>query len=110
MGRISVSTRKRVIVLWQSGISLSDVHRRLNEEEIEVSLRSLQHLHQKFQRFHTIRDLPKATRPRILTEMMMKAIDDSLKGDDELTARKLKAKLSIRFVNLPDVSLSTIKC
>jgi len=39
----------------------------------------------------------------------MKAIDDSLQGDDEFTARKLKTKLSTRFVNLPDVSLSKIK-
>lgn len=110
MGRLSVSTRKRVIVLWQSGNSLPDIQRRLKEEEVEVSLRSLQRLRQKFQRFHTIKDLARATRPRILTDRMMNTIEESLQGNDELTARRLKAKLDDRFVDLPDVSLSTIKC
>ena len=75
MGCLSVSTRKRVIVLWQSGNSLPDIQRRLKEEEVEVSLRSLQRLHQKFQRFHTIKDLARATRPRILTDRMMNTIE-----------------------------------
>lgn len=110
MGRLSVSTRKRVIVLWQSRNSLPDIQRRLKEEEVEVSLRSLQRLRQKFQRFHTIKDLARATRPRILTDRMMNTIEESLQGNDELTARRLKAKLDDRFVDLPDVSLSTIKC
>jgi len=109
MGRLSVSTRKRVIVLWQSGIPLSQIHERLTEEEIDVSLRSLQRLCEKFQQFHTIRDLPKATRPRKLTERMMQAIEESLRGDDELTVRKMKAKLADSFEDFPDVSLSTIK-
>ena len=81
-----------MIVLWRSGIPLSQIHDRLAEEEIDVTLRSLQRLCLKFQKFYTIRDLPKAIRPRELTERMMGAIEESLRGDDELTARKLKGK------------------
>ena len=40
---------------------------------------------------------------------MMNAIEQSLKNDDELTARKLRTKLAGDFPNLPNVSLATIK-
>jgi len=99
MGRLSVSTRKHVIVLWRSGIPLSEIHHRLMEEEIDVSLHGLQRLRRKFQQFFTIRDLPKATCPRKLTETMMEATEENLRGDDELTT---KAKLADSFENLPD--------
>ena len=36
-------------------------------------------------------------------------IEQSLKSDDELTARKLRAKLAGEFPNLPNVSLAAIK-
>ena len=47
----------------------------------------MQRLRQTFQRFHTIKDLARATQPRILTERIINAIEESLRGDDELTAR-----------------------
>ena len=109
MGRMSIATRKRVIFLWHSGYSLRNIQRRLREEETEVTLRSLQHLHLKFQSFHTINDLAKRRKPRLLMKEMMNTIEQSLKSDDELTARKLKAKLAGEFPNLPNVSLATIK-
>ena len=40
---------------------------------------------------------------------MMNTIKQSVKSDDELTARKLKAKLAGEFPSLPNVSLATIK-
>ena len=36
-------------------------------------------------------------------------MEDCLQNDDKLTARKLKVKLSEKFENFPEVSLSTIK-
>jgi len=109
MGRLSISNRKRVIILWCSGYSLSDIRRRLNDEEIEITLRSLQYFVAKFMKFHTIKDLPKAHRPRLLNNDMINAIEDSLRSDDELTARKLKETLARVFPNLPNVSISTMK-
>ena len=109
MGRMSIATRKRVVILWRSGYSLRDIQRRLREEETEVTLRSLQRLRLKFQSFHTVNDLAKRRKPRLLTKEMMSTIEQSLKSDDELTARKLKAKLAEEFHSLPNVSLATIK-
>ena len=60
-------------------------------------------------KFHTIRDLHRTPRKRLLTAEMMAAIEDSLRNDDELTARKLRRKLSEMFPDFPDVSISTIK-
>ena len=109
MGCISIATRKRVVILWRSGYSLRDIQQRLREEETEVTLRRLQRLRLKFQSFHTVNDLAKRRKPRLLTKEMMNTIEQSLKSDDELTARKLKAKLAEEFHNLPNVSLATIK-
>ena len=66
MGRMSIATRIKVILLWQSGCSLRKIQRRLREEETEVTLRSLQRLRHKFQRFHTVYDLSKVKNPGYL--------------------------------------------
>lgn len=109
MPRLDVATRKRVIVLRRLGYSVRDVQRRLSQEGIAVSVRSLQRLCSKFDKKHTIRDLPRATKPRLLTPEMLSTIEDFLRKDDELTARKLREKLCEKFMNFPDVSLTTIK-
>ena len=100
---------KKVILLWCSGYLLREIQQRLREEETEVTLRSLQRLRRKFQTFHTVHDLAKTRKPRLLTKEMMNATEESLKSDDELTARKLKTKLAGEFPNLPNISLATIK-
>ena len=109
MGHISIATRKRVILLWHSGHSLREIQQRLREEETEVTLCSLQGLRRKFQNFHTVHNLTKTTKPRLLTKEMMNAIVRSLKSDNVLTARKLRTKLAGEFSNLPNISLATIK-
>ena len=58
---------------------------------------------------HTIQDLHRASKPRILTPEMVTVMEESLTSDDKMTARKLKNKLGEKFVELPEVSLSTIK-
>ena len=47
--------------------------------------------------------------PRLLTTEMLSTMEDCLLNDDELSARKLKVKLSEKFENFPKVPLSTIK-
>lgn len=108
MPRLQVSTRMRVIVLSRLGYSLRDIQHRLSEEGTTVTLRSLQRLCDKFQRKHTIQDLPR-TKPRLLTTEMLPTMENCLRNDDELTARKLKEKLSENFEGFPEVSISTIK-
>jgi len=57
---------------------------------VEVSLQSLQYLLAKFQKFYTIEDLPRVRRARLLNDDMINAIEETLRVDDELTARKLR--------------------
>ena len=109
MPRIQVGTRKRVIILRRLGYSNRDIQRRLNEEGVEVSLRSLRRLCAKFETAHTIQDLPRKSRPRLLTADMLSTMEQSLRKDDELTARKLRTTLGEKFADFPNVSLATIK-
>lgn len=109
MPRLQVGTRKRVIILRRLGYSIRYIQRRLNEEGVEVSVRSLERLYAKFEKMHTIQDLPRKSKPRLLNADMMSTMEQSLRKDDELTARKLRTTLSERFVDFPNVSLATIK-
>ena len=109
MGCMNIAVRKKVIVLWSFGYSLKEIQRRLREEETEVTLRSLQRLCHKFESFHTVHDLAKTRKSKLVMKEMMNAIEQSLKNDDELTARKLRTKLAGDFPNLPNISLAKIK-
>ena len=109
MSRLSVASCKWVIYLKLQGYSLGVVCQRLSEEGNMVSLHRLQRLWSKLQKVHTVRDLPRATRPRLLTAEMVSALEDCLRNDDEITVRKLNTKLGENFINFPNVSLSTIK-
>ena len=109
MPRLLVSARKRVIILRRQRYSIKDIRRRLEEEGTVVSVRSLQRLCAKFKKTRTIQDLPRAPKRRMLAPQTLSAMDESLRNNDELTARKLRARLREQFTDLPDVSLSTIK-
>jgi len=109
MARLAVETRARIITLQRLGYTLRMINDRLKEEGVHVTLRSLQQLWAKFRPLHTVLNLPRSARRRLLTRGMLKSMDDYLRNDDELTARKLRAKLVEAYPDLPDVSLSTIK-
>lgn len=109
MPRLSVANRKKVIILQRQGYSLRDIQCRLEEEGVVVCLRSLQRLCSKFEKMHTIKDLPRAPKRRLLTTEMLSDMDECLRDNDELTAKKLKDKLIERCTNFPDVSLPTIR-
>ena len=109
MPRLLVSTRKRVIILRRQGYAIKDIRKRLEEEGTIVSVRSIQRLCSKFEKLKTIQDLPRAPRRRLLTPQMLSAMEENLRNDDELTARKLKDRLREQFTDLPDVSISTVK-
>lgn len=90
MPRLPVATQKRVIILRREGYSLRDIQCRLKEEDVEVTIRSLQRSCAKFEKMHTIKDISRAPKCRLLTPEMLSAMDNCLRNDDELTASKLK--------------------
>ena len=105
---LTVCTRKRVIIWHRLGYLISDIKRKLEEENVCVSSRSLQRLIKKFRCHHTIRDLPRRAKPRKLSEDMTTLMDNMLKDNDEMTARQTRSRLVEEFEGLK-VSLSTVK-
>jgi len=93
MPRISVETRRRVVLLKEQGYSMSEIIKHLNEEGIIVSWQSLYKLLNKFRTSSRLTDLPKRTSNIKITPEMIDAIDEALQQNDELTARQLHALL-----------------
>ena len=108
MPRLSLETRRRVVTLFEKGISVRDIHKRLEEENFVVTKQTLYRLIQKFKRDGVIVDLPRRKRPRKITSEMLEMIDNALKQNDELTSQQLGSQLKERFPLL-NASLSTIK-
>ena len=108
MPRLTVCTRKGVIIWHRLGYPISNIKRKLKEENVCVSSRSLQRLIKKFQCHHTIRDLPRRAKPKKLSEDMTTSMDNMLKDNDEMTARQTRSRLVEEFEGLK-VSLSTVK-
>ena len=108
MGRMSVDTRQRVIVWWQKGVKVKEIHQRLREEGIRVSITSLWLLVGKFRKTGFIKDLPRASRPSISVREHYEFIDECMAENDELTARCLRSKLQGRFPGF-NLSLLTVR-
>ena len=108
MPRIPYHVRKSVVNLQNAGYSVPAIHKRLAEEDVSVSLRSLYKLCKKFRIHGHVLDLPRKAREKKLTPEMIEMIDDEMRKNDELTAYQLRTKLKERFPSL-QVSLSTIK-
>ena len=108
MPRLDLNARKRVVVLNRAGYSSSEICHRLKEEDIIVTVRSINWLLQKFQKHGCIRDLPRRKRQRKITDEMRKAINEMMEADDELTSTKLRSQLVEKHPTLK-VSLNTLK-
>ena len=110
MPRTNLDVRKRVIFLRRAGYSLTDIWKRIQEEEgCSYSLRSVYCLWRKFRHHHTILDLPRKKRARKVNEDMLETIETLLTENDELTARQLRERLLETWPSLINVSLTTIK-
>ena len=108
MPRTNLNVRKRVIILRRAGYSLTDIWKRIQEEEgCSYSLRCVYRLWRKFRHHHTILDLPRKKRARKVNEDMLETIE-TLTENDELTARQLRERLLEMWPSL-NVSLTTIK-
>ena len=97
---LSVANRKRVIVLRRLGYSLNDIKHRLEEDNLYITIRSLQRLCKKFHNKHTIKDLHCMSRTRKLSQEMSTLLDDILKENDEMTATQIREKLYDKFPDL----------
>jgi len=108
MPRIDIDTRRRVIVLKQSGYSISQIRKRLKEENIVISCQALFNLVKKYKETGKLIDLYRRKRPRKLTNEMRAFLSQTLTRDDEVTARRARHLLLEKWPTL-DVSLPTIK-
>ena len=101
MGRMSIYTRLRVILMWKRGLKLKEIQGRLQEEEIRVSTVSLCHLIKKYRNTQTVLD-------QKLKEEHHRFIDEAMTENPELTGTQLADALRACFPNL-NVSISTVK-
>ena len=108
MPRLDIATRRRVIVLKQSGYSIAEIKQRLSEENISISLQSLFSLVKKYNETGKLIDMPRRTRPRKLTREMMAMLNQLLSENDELTSRRIRSSLLEKWPSL-QVSVPTIK-
>lgn len=103
-----METRQRVITLYSRGHTVSEIRRRLREEDCDISAQSLYNLLRKFREKRMIADLPRQRRPRKLNEEMRLLIEQELNRNDELTSTGIRSLLSSRWPDLR-VSVATIK-
>ena len=108
MPRLDIATRRRVVVLKQSGYSIAEIKQRLSEENISISLQSLFSLVKKYNETGKLIDMPRRARPRKLTTEMMAMLNQLLSENDELTSRRIRLSLLEKWPSL-QVSLPTIK-
>jgi len=108
MARLSKESRKRVIALHSRGYTVTEIRRRLQEENISVSRQALHNLLRKFLDKRIIKDLPRRSKQRKITEEMRSAIEEAYNGNDELTSTGIKSLLMARWPDL-QVSIQTIK-
>ena len=107
MARMSMETRRRVIVLFKRGVRLKKIKARLEEEGIKVSKTSLCLLIKKYKTTGMIADKirpPAKTKKLELEHLCL--IDEALDEDDELSTNEIRSKL--RKVGVV-ASLSTIQ-
>ena len=108
MGRMSLATRSRVVSLWKSRLTLSKIQKRLLEENLYVSKKSLCVLIQKYRKTGSVADYRPTKPPKKLKEDHYRFIDQAMAENDELSISRLHQKLVAEFPALM-VSQSTVK-
>ena len=83
MPHLDINTR-RVVFLKSTGYSVSQIKKRLQEENIIISSQALFNLLKKFKYTGKLIDLPRRTRPRKLSRVMMVFLNKALSENDEL--------------------------
>ena len=108
MPRLDIETRRRVVFLSRLGYSVSQIKKRLEQENIRISLVALYNLLKKYNQLGRLIDLPRRTRPTKLNNVMRLFLNQKLSENDELTAREARNLLTQQWPTF-QVSLPTIK-
>lgn len=108
MPRLSVETRKRIVVLKETGHSVKVILKRLKEEDISVARAAVFKLLAKHRKYGSVADLKKPRPPKKLSKEQYIFIDNAMLENDELTSRQLRDKVEDRWPEIK-ASLSTYK-
>ena len=108
MGRLSLETRSKVIVMRRNGYRVSDIKERLSQEGVSVSKVSLFALLKKFDSTGLVIDLKRKPRSTILGHDHYRFIDEAMTVNNELTSRQLFSLFTTRYPEI-QVSVSTVK-
>ena len=108
MARLSLSARRTAIAMCFAGYKIGDIQKRLEDENVCTTTRSLYRLIKKFKDTGRYTDLPRRARDKKLSPDMLAVMEDTLKENDEATASELRGILVQKYPDL-DVSVSTIK-
>ena len=106
--RLDLATRSRVVHLKAEGFTYKQIQKRLEDEGIRVSVKSLYQLVTKHRATMSVLDRTRGRAPKILQGEHYKFIDQALTDNDELTTRQLRTLLTEKFPTLT-LSLSTVK-
>ena len=94
--------------LHAAGFSVKNIYQRLQQENVDMSIRAIYSLVKKFEVRGSINDLPRRKRPQILTDEMKRFIEEEYRKNDELASTAVKALLLRKWPEV-QVSISTIK-
>ena len=111
MVRLSLSAKRTAISVFTAGYKVGATQKRLEEEDVCITTRSLYRLIKKFKDtggHDTLTCQLRQARDKKLSPDMLAIIDDTLKENDEATASELQGILVHRHPDL-EVSISTIK-
>ena len=97
MGKLSFYARKRIVNLHLLGINISQIVRKLNEEDgIIVSRPAVSLFLSRFKRTGSLYDRPRKGRNPILVIRHFDVIDEEIKKNDELSSLELQRILLAR--------------
>ena len=108
MVRLSLSARRTAISMCTAGYKVGEIQKRLEEEDVFTTTRSLYRLIKKFKDTGRYTDLPRRARDKKLSPDMLAIMDNTLKENDEPTASELRGILVHGHPDL-EVSISMIK-
>ena len=97
-----------MVHLKAEGFTYKQIQKRLEDEGIRVSVKSLYQLVTKHRATMSVLDRTRGRAPKILQGEHYKFIDQALTDNDELTTQQLRTLLTEKFPTLT-LSLSTVK-
>ena len=108
MGRLSLETRSKVIIMRRNGYRVSEIQSRLVEEGVSVSKVSLFALLKKFNSTGLVVDLKRKPRSSLLGHDHYQFVDETMKVNNELTLGQFFSLFTAKYPEI-QVSTSTIK-